>query len=221
MKRCIIFDFDSTITSSDTLKIILYELLKLNPLRFFRILIPTLQMLTSKDHGFIQFKKNQIIGLLIERVSHENINKAVNNYQNHISKILRHELISHIKEKIDTGYICLIVTASPAIFVSSFARALKKDSIHIIGTDFQINNIGLYNGKLSGLNCYGQNKPIKINQWIKGLSTSIEFEESWSDSYSDKPMMEMAKKKFWVVDKKNLKNFASIEDGYEAVYFNN
>ena len=195
MKRCIIFDFDSTITSSDTLKIILYELLKLNPLRFFRILIPTLQMLTSKDHGFIQFKKNQIIGLLIERVSHENINKAVNNYQNHISKILRHELISYIIEKIDTGYICLIVTASPAIFVSSFARALK-DSIHIIGTDFQINNIGLYNGKLSGLNCYGQNKPIKINQWIKGLSTSIEFEESWSDSYSDKPMMEMAKKNF-------------------------
>lgn len=221
MKKALIFDFDNTITNSDTLKIILYELIKLNPLRFFKILLPVLSMLVIKDQNLIQFKKNHIIGLLIKNKSHKSIERAINNYQFHIADILRQEIIKHIKEKINLGYICLVVSASPTIFVSSFIKVINEDNIYVIGTDFSTNDDGVYDGKLCGLNCYGKNKPKKINVWKDSFSTFIDFEESWSDSYSDKPMMEMAKKKFWVADKKNFKSFHSTQDDYKVIFFKN
>ena len=69
----------------------------------------------------------------------------------------------------------------------------------VFGTEFKKHG-ALYSGELDGTNCYGDEKVKRIKNFIRKASYKINIKETWSDDFSDFPMMKMAKQRYWIGD---------------------
>lgn len=81
----------------------------------------------------------------------------------------------------------IIISASPEFLLKPIAEYLKvKDLI--------ASNVDSNTGKFNGLNCYGREKIKRLNKKYK----NVEVMEAYSDSISDTPILEIAKKPYIV-----------------------
>lgn len=86
----------------------------------------------------------------------------------------------------------IIISASPEFLLKPICKKL--------GIKYLIaSNVDKNTGKYTGLNCYGKEKVIRLN---KEIPNTI-IREFYSDSFSDEPLAELAKKSY-IVDKDNL-----------------
>lgn len=81
----------------------------------------------------------------------------------------------------------VIVSASPEFYLKPICKTLGVRNL--IATKLDIKT-----GKLIGENCYGEEKPLRIINELPGKK----FGESYTDSMSDSPMLELASKKYLV-----------------------
>lgn len=202
-----LFDFDGTITKTDTSKILIIELLKYSPLRFFIVMYDLIHILLSKDSETVQRKKNKIICKLTKRLKEKELQTSINCYSDKVESLYRKEVFDAINELQKKKILPIIVTASPEFAVNN---VFKKLNIKVIGTKFDICD-GKFTGKLSSLNCYGDEKTNRIQAWVSNTNTQVNILECWGDSIADYPMMLMAQSHFWVVDKENLLDFKKID----------
>lgn len=86
----------------------------------------------------------------------------------------------------------IIISASPEFLLMPICKKLGIN--HLIAS-----KVDKHTGKYIGLNCYGKEKVIRLN---KERPNTI-IKEFYSDSFSDEPLAELAKKSF-IVDKDNL-----------------
>lgn len=86
----------------------------------------------------------------------------------------------------------IIISASPEFLLKPICEKLGIN--HLIASKVDKNT-----GKYTGLNCYGKEKVIRLN---KEIPNTI-IREFYSDSFSDEPLAELAKKSY-IVDKDNL-----------------
>lgn len=85
----------------------------------------------------------------------------------------------------------IIISASPYQLVNEACRRIGIKNV--IGTDMDMNT-----GKISGLNCYGQEKVVQLAAQIG----DVHIEEFYSDSRSDSPMAEIADRAYMVKGEK-------------------
>ena len=197
MRDCSLFDFDGTITSKDTTKILIFELIKLRPLRMFisswlfaRIFVAIIKKKNIQEY------KNEIIGYLISGLTKEELKVSLFNFQNKVKLYYRSFLIDKINEHILNNNLVLIVTASPFFAIE---ECFEDDSIIVIGTEFVFEN-NRYTGKYSH-NCFGKNKVDQILKWKSKKNYHLNYIEAWSDSISDYPMLSLADNRYWIGDK--------------------
>ncbi len=86
----------------------------------------------------------------------------------------------------------IIISASPEFLLKPICEKLGINNL--IASKVDKNT-----GKYTGLNCYGKEKVIRLN---KEMPNTI-IREFYSDSFSDEPLAELAKKSY-IVDKDNL-----------------
>ena len=207
MKEVALFDFDGTVTFIDTTKFLLLEFLKKKPLKLFISVRLLISIKFSKDAKEIQTSKNNLVANLIKGMSIEEINIIVNAFQEKTRTHIRPRVLDRIKKfSLEDKHI-LIVTASPSFAIDGF---FEDDKIHVIGTEFTIKD-GVYDGNIETTSCYGYEKVKRINQWSIINNVEIKILESWSDSLSDLPMMNLTDNRFWV-GKINNKEIFQKED---------
>jgi len=177
MKTLNIFDFDGTIYDGDsTIDFYLYclkrkkAIIKYFPIQCLYFILYRLNVITKK-----QFKEKFLIFLnLID----------INEYTNDFWKI-------NIK-KIKAFYTQLnhdndiIISASPHFLISKIGELLKV--YDVIATNV------LPNGKISGNNCYGEEK-VRI---FKEKYPQISVGKVYTDSLSDMPIIKLGKKSYLV-----------------------
>ncbi|MAJ81457.1 MAG: hypothetical protein CMF41_00910 [Legionellales bacterium] len=196
MRNCVLLDFDGTITTKDTTKFLLVELLKQSPCRFFFLILLILKMLCSSNISYRQICKNKMIGYLISGYKRDQLQSALERYKKKVEPLFRNLLINKIRETNHNKDLAVVVTASPTFVVSFCMTDLP---VIVIGTEFKMNGV-FYSGELDGNNCFGYEKVKKVKKLIKSLSLQINIKESWSDNFSDYPMMKMANHRYWIGD---------------------
>ncbi len=106
----------------------------------------------------------------------------------------------------------VIISASPDILLKTICYDYLKVKL-LIGTKADKKT-----GKIAGKNCYGNQKVERLNQEINSYNI-VEF---YSDSLSDAPLAQMAKKSY-VVDKDDLIDWENYElsqfDKFKLLFF--
>lgn len=174
-----IYDFDNTIYNGDSCRDLVLFGLKKYPNFTIKSLIKAKKL--NKD-----YKNNKIP---FERVKEELLSFIfkINNYPKFINEFVN----THIK-KIKPWYIArksendIIVSASYDLWIKKFAKILGIK--HVIATKVDSK------GKIIGKNCKREEKVKRLKSEYKNCV----FETSYSDSESDIPILEIAKKAFVV-----------------------
>lgn len=179
-----LFDFDNTIYDGDSsLDLVLYSLVR-HPLivicsMFKTVYIFILYIFKVKSFNIV---KESIFSFLYKI-------KDLDSYIDIF--VLKH------KHKIKKWYISrdksndVIISASYDLWIKPFCKSIGV--YNVICTN--VNK----NGKIIGNNCKGKEKVIMF----KKLYKNVKVNEAYSDSYSDKPILDLAKKGY-IVKKNNI-----------------
>ena len=104
---------------------------------------------------------------------------------------LRPQAMAQLAEHQRAGHCCVMVSASPDIYLSRVAAQLGFDGL--ICTEMAVDG-----GRLTGLmrtpNCYGEQKVLRLTAWMRerfGSDTTVTL-HAYGDTSGDKPMLRMA-----------------------------
>lgn len=185
----VLFDFDGTLTITDTLKIQLFLLLLRRPWKIL-VIISILYKFRKSEINVNKFKEKVFLELLSgRRLNQLTIECYIFKYLYKIisNKNVVNQLFNHLQKK----HKVIIATASPAFFIKPI---FSKRDIQIIGIDFEIND-GRYTGTIKGVIPYHQDKVKKIKKSIGNQ----EVKYAYTDDTADIPMLNMAEKKFMIL----------------------
>jgi phosphatidylglycerophosphatase C len=206
MKEYVLVDFDLTLTSSDTSKFIILEILKKKPLRFFKSIFYLLNLLKAENDFLFQNIKNDFLTFLFKGLDQTEMTSVAYSYSKKVKSLLRHGIIDNLNKHTKKGAQILIVSASPEFLVKESVLHLGYS---VIGTKFY-QRYGKFSGLINPNICYGYGKVKAIKIWLKN-KPNIKFIEAWSDSESDFPMMNLADKRIWVCYKYDRKRFIKLD----------
>ena len=205
MEKLAIFDIDYTITRKETL------------MEFFKYLV-------SKDIKNIKFLPRALYSGLMygikvydEKRVKESFLKFIENieekdlailtkefYHDRLSTILYEDAVNIIKKLKNEGYMVILISASPEFYIKEF-YAIKEVDL-IIGTKFIFEN-GKFVRKMSGNNCKGEEKVKRLEKVLKEKNIKADFKNSYmfSDSLSDKPLLDLVGNPYLINYKKHNK----------------
>jgi len=91
------------------------------------------------------------------------------------------------------GHCCVIVSASPDIYLPRVARQLGFDGL--ICTEMEVQGTRL-TGRMRTPNCYGEQKVLRLNAWLMerfgAESIHVMTLHAYGDTAGDKPMLRLA-----------------------------
>jgi phosphatidylglycerophosphatase C len=206
-------DFDGTITSHDTNRLLIFELIKLRPWRALLVLGDLVWLKTAAaSPDRVQLIKNRCVAKLLRGLSLSRLDSVFSCYAAQCSGLFRAELISAIQGYAQQGIVVVVSTAS---MKEAVARALSVFPVQVIGAQFPMSQDS-FNGAQPIELCYGEAKVQAIQRWAQGLNQEPTYIEAWSDSLSDFPMMRMAQKRFWVCTEQGQQTFRATDPGGEV-----
>ncbi|MGL5243738.1 MAG: HAD-IB family hydrolase, partial [Sarcina sp.] len=147
----------------------------------------------------------------IDRIKEEDLKKLVKKYYDkRLSNILYKDALDMIKKLKLEGYKIYLISASPEFYINEFYAIKEVDKI--IGTKFSFTQDGVFERKMLGKNCKGQEKVDRLMKCLKEDNIEVDFKNSYmfSDSLSDKPLLDL-------VGKGYLINFKKKNDKYEIL----
>ena len=194
MNYVILLDFDGTITSKDTTKILLIQLLLLRPWKIFGATWFLLRMVFSTCSDVKQVQKNNAVGHFISGLTSCDMSCALDQFSKKVRTLYRPFMLKKIRDSVESGSAVLIVTASPSFVIEHCTSDLP---VTVIGTEFIKKGV-FYSSQLDGKNCYGVEKVNRIDFWRRDKAIDCSFSEAWSDHFSDFPMLKMAEQRYWI-----------------------
>ena len=207
MEKLAIFDVDFTITNKETL------------LEFFKFIL-------KKDSRNIKYIPRVITsGLLygikvydekrvkeaflkfIDGINEKDLKNLVKSYYDErLTSILYKDAIDKIRELKEKGYKIYLISASPEFYLNEFYDIKEVDMI--IGTRFRFNE-GKFARKMLGANCKGEEKVKRLMEVLKEKNIEVDFENSlmFSDSLSDKPLLDLVGRGYLINYKKGHEKY--------------
>ena len=123
-------------------------------------------------------------------------------YDERLKNILYDDALKMMKKLKNEGYDIYLISASPEFYVNEFYNIKEVDKV--IGTKFGFEN-GTFVRKMVGDNCKGEEKVRRLKEVLKDEKIEVDFKESYmfSDSLSDKPLLDLVGKPYLINYKKN------------------
>ncbi len=182
------FDLDLTITDTDSFRLFIktsyfssLSIMIFIPYIFFSGVLRKLRLISLK-----RFKENALIGF--KNKSMDEIRQIGDLFfEKHLKKTLRLKAVERIMDHLEKGYIVIIVSASPNIYVHAVCLYLKCDGYICTRLDYKSS---LFSGNFNGADCIGEEKRRRIKTFSK--KQSIDLKKSWaySDHEADVPFLE-------------------------------
>ena len=204
-KKLYCFDFDGTLTTSDTLlEFIRYAKGTGRFLMVFLMYSPLLVLM--KLHLFPNWKAKQLIfAHLFAGMRIEKFDALCCDFAEEYQHLLRPKGITLVHEALVAGAQVFIVSASIDNWVRPFFKVRGLDGVRVLGTQIEVID-GRLTGKFKSNNCYGEEKVHRICEALSApTSTSSpasaapfvrsQYEiEAFGDSRGDKEMLTFADK---------------------------
>jgi len=185
-----LFDFDGTITNSDTM----FAFLRFGFPQFGKNMfnsIPDFIKLALKLQNN-QTTKEKLLSRFFKGLSVEELNQIGNQFcQKKLPELIKESALQEIKNHLTLNNEVFIITASAENWVKPWCNQLK---INIIGTILEEEN-GLLTGKLNGKNCHGIEKVSRINAAIN--LKIFDHIYAYGDTKGDKYMLDLADFKYY------------------------
>lgn len=202
MKKLAIFDVDYTITSKETL-MEFYKYSIKEDKRNIKYIPRAIFSGAMYICGFYNEKqvKECFLKFLENRTEEEINNLAERFYDNRIVQILYSNALEMIRKLKKEGYDVYLISASPEFYIKKFYKINEVDKI--IGTKFLFEN-GKFTRRMDGENCKGEEKVIRLKNELEKQGIDVNFNESYmfSDSLSDKPLLDLVGKPYLINYKK-------------------
>lgn len=191
MEKLAIFDIDYTLTRKESLmefyKYIITKdkkNLKFLPRALFSAVMYGMKVYDEKrvKESFLKF---------IDKIEEKDLAiLAKEFYDNRLSKILYEDGLKMIRDLKAKGYMIVLISASPEFYIKEFYAIDEVDLI--IGTKFKFEG-GKFKREMHGHNCKGEEKVRRLYKVLEEKNISVDFKNSYmfSDSLSDKPLLDL------------------------------
>jgi phosphatidylglycerophosphatase C len=192
-KKIYCFDFDGTLTTSDTLlEFIKYAKGRGRFLMVFLMYSPLLVLM--KLHLYPNWKaKQQIFAHLFAGMRIEKFDALCRGFAEESQHLLRPKGITLMHEALVAGAQVFIVSASIDNWVRPFFDIRNLKGVQVLGTQIEVED-GKLTGRFKSNNCYGKEKVHRIAEALKSFERSEYEIEAFGDSRGDKEMLAFADK---------------------------
>ena len=192
-KKLYCFDFDGTLTTSDTLlEFIKYAKGRGRFLMVFLMYSPLLVLM--KLHLYPNWKaKQQIFAHLFAGMRIEKFDALCRSFAEESQHLLRPKGITLMHEALVAGAQVFIVSASIDNWVRPFFDIRNLKGVQVLGTQIEVED-GKLTGNFKSNNCYGKEKVHRIAEVLKSFERSEYEIEAFGDSRGDKEMLAFADK---------------------------
>ena len=202
-KKLIVYDFDKTIYGGESgtnfftyylrnypLKGLLFGLTYLKEVLFYLIKITDLKRL--KERFFI----------FLESHSNEEIEKIVDGFWKEYGKKMYSWTQEELRENKKEADMVIVTSATPLFLLERLIPEMGYDMV--FGTEFQGDGEEKFVAEIKGENNKGMEKVKKLDRWAKENDIEYEIIKFYSDSLADKPLYDIAEKKYWIKKGKKL-----------------
>lgn len=192
-KKIYCFDFDGTLTTSDTLlEFIKYAKGRGRFLMVFLMYSPLLVLM--KLHLYPNWKaKQRIFAHLFAGMRIEKFDALCRGFAEESQHLLRPKGITLMHEALVAGAQVFIVSASIDNWVRPFFDIRNLKGVQVLGTQIEVED-GKLTGRFKSNNCYGKEKVHRIAEALKSFERSEYEIEAFGDSRGDKEMLAFADK---------------------------
>ena len=192
-KKIYCFDFDGTLTTSDTLlEFIKYAKGRGRFLMVFLMYSPLLVLM--KLHLYPNWKaKQRIFAHLFAGMRIEKFDALCRGFAEESQHLLRPKGITLVHEALVAGAQVFIVSASIDNWVRPFFDIRNLKGVQVLGTQIEVED-GKLTGRFKSNNCYGKEKVHRIAEALKSFERSEYEIEAFGDSRGDKEMLAFADK---------------------------
>jgi HAD superfamily hydrolase (TIGR01490 family) len=108
-----------------------------------------------------------------------------------LRRFIRPEAIARIHWHRQRGDRCIVVTASPGVYVQAWATA---EGLECIGSRLEVDTAGRLTGRHDGLVCDGAEKARRLHDAIGALDVDV---YAYGDSRGDREMLALARHAFF------------------------
>jgi phosphatidylglycerophosphatase C len=186
------FDFDGTLTHRDTL--VPFLIRSLGWPKFLRALLLSAPWLAAYA---LRLMSNHRAKARLLQVSLAGWSQA--QAQAHARDFVHHYLptqwrawgLQQLVQHQRLGHRCVIVSASPGIYLHAVAASLGVDAV--LCTEMELQD-GRYSGRMATPNCHGQQKVLRLQSWLRttwGDSVLPEL-HAYGDTRGDLPLLNLA-----------------------------
>ncbi|MPQ43919.1 HAD-IB family hydrolase [Clostridium tarantellae] len=211
MEKLAIFDIDFTITKKETL-MELYKFLIKEDKKNLKFLPRALFSGFMYGIGIYNEKKVKETFLkFIDGIKENDLKKIVKKYYNdRLINILYKDALDMIKKLKSEGYKVYLISASPEFYIKEFYAIKEVDKI--IGTKFSFNEEGIFQRKMLGENCKGEEKVIRLMKYLRENNIIVDFKNSYmfSDSLSDSPLLDLVGNPYLINFKKENNKYKKL-----------
>lgn len=192
MKTIVLFDFDGTITTQDSL--VHFTKYVVGKSTYYLGLFKLSPILTAYTLKLIPnyIAKERLITHFFKGWNADRFKQLANQYSlEQINKITRPKAIEKIRWHQEQGHKIVIVSASIECWLQAWC---DKNNIDLISTRLEIKNNKL-TGKFSTKNCYGIEKANRVKE-VYDLS-KYDYIYAYGDSRGDKELLALANESFY------------------------
>ena len=202
-KKLIVYDFDKTIYGGESgtnfftyylrnypLKGLLFGLTYLKEVLFYLIKITDLKRL--KERFFI----------FLESHSNEEIEKIVDGFWKEYGKKMYSWTQEELRKNRKEADMVIVTSATPLFLLERLIPEMGYDMV--FGTEFKGDGKEKFAAEIKGENNKGMEKVRKLDKWAKENNIEYEIIKFYSDSLADKPLYDIAEKKYWIKKGKKL-----------------
>ncbi|MCC2626026.1 MAG: family hydrolase [Burkholderiales bacterium] len=182
------FDFDGTITTEDTLLPFLvhcvgWSRILLNMPRIAPNIILYILRIIDNEKA-----KERILIILLKGYSFTNLDKKAKSFAyTHISKYIKPEVFAKLEYHIEHRHKVVIISANLAIYLRHWIDIHKIGDV--IATELEFVN-GTATGKLATRNCYGEQKVIRLEQYLTEKGLNFDYSYGYGNSRGDHELLD-------------------------------
>lgn len=210
MNKLAIFDVDFTLTKKETLMQFYKYMIKKDFKNIIYLPRAIYSGLMFKLKIYDEKKTKETFLKFLKGYSFEEVNNLADDFYNNVlTRITYSDSIGMIKKCKNEGYTVVLISASPEFYINKFKNIEEVDLT--FGTKFIFEN-NVFSCKMDGKNCKGEEKVKVLKEYFKDKEIDIDWENSkmFSDSLSDKPLLDLAGEAY-LINYKNSSNYKKLK----------
>jgi len=185
---CVAFDFDGTITTTDSLRdFVRYQVGNRRFLIGGLLVLPWLVGMYTGLCKRAEAKARFLALTLRGRTQVELEEAAVRYVAERLPTLIRPEMLDRIEEHKRLGHHLVLVSASPTLYLGHWAQAAGFEAV--LATQLEFCD-GRFTGRLASPNCWGPEKVRQLQHWLGDARGRVLF--AYGDSRGDQEMLAFA-----------------------------